>query len=92
MSQHLRSLDPVLISAKSAGPQLWRSAYEAACWELDEEKLLPLIHATEAALFIRWQELEDIPAHYEERDQMASAAKDLLAIKIQRLDWPNPCW
>jgi hypothetical protein len=58
---------------------------------LDKEKLLTLIHATEGALFDRCQELGNDPAHTQERAAMETAAEDLLAIKIRKLGWPNPC-
>jgi hypothetical protein len=91
MSENEQSLQPVFFSAKSVETQSWKAAYEKTRWELDTEKLLTLIHATEAALLSRWQELEDVPAHREERHQMEAASRDLLAIKIHRLGWPDPC-
>ena len=60
-------------------------------WESDAEKLLALIHAAEGELFERSQELVDSPAHMQERAAMKRAADDLLAIKIHRLGWPDPC-
>jgi hypothetical protein len=59
--------------------------------ELDKAKLLALIHAAEGELFERWQELRDDAAHTRERAAMKIAADDLLAIKIHRLEWPDPC-
>jgi hypothetical protein len=50
-----------------------------------------LIHATEGALFERWQELGDDPGNTRERATMEAAAEDLLAVKIHRLGWPDPC-
>jgi hypothetical protein len=69
----------------------WKTAYEKTTSELDKEKLLALIHAAEDELFERWQELGDSPAHARERAAMKIAADDLLAIKIHRLEWPDPC-
>jgi hypothetical protein len=46
-------------------------------WELDIEKLLALIHAAEGELLAR--------------TAMKMAADDLLAVKIHRLGWPDPC-
>jgi hypothetical protein len=60
-------------------------------WESDAGKLLALIHAAEGELFERWQELGDSPAHTRERAAMRIAAEDLLAIKIHRLGWADPC-
>jgi hypothetical protein len=69
----------------------WKTAYEKTLWESDAEKLLTLIHAAESALFDRWLDLGDGPAHARERSAMKIAAEDLLAIKIHRLGWPDPC-
>ena len=70
---------------------LWKTAYEKTMWESDKEKLLALIHTAEGELFERWQELGDSPAHGRERAAMKTAADDLLAIKIHKLGWPDPC-
>ena len=69
----------------------WKTAYEKTMWEPDKQKLLESIHAAEGELFERWQELGDSPAHTRERAAMKIAADDLLAIKIHRLGWHNPC-
>jgi hypothetical protein len=91
MSDSPQSLPPPFVPPQSAANPSWKAAYEKTRWELDTEKLLALIHATEAALFLRWQELEDVSAHREEHAAMEAAAKDLLAIKIHKLGWPDPC-
>jgi hypothetical protein len=91
MSEHQPALHPTLSTAKSDEAVPWKTAYEKTVWELDKEKLLALIHATEGALFERWQELGDDPANTRERVAMEAAAEDLLAIKIHRLGWPDPC-
>jgi hypothetical protein len=80
-------------SAAAAPAQIpsWKAVYEKTRRESDTEKLLTLIHATEAALYLRWQEVGESPADAEELAAMKAAAEELLAIKIQRLGWPNPC-
>jgi len=85
------SLSPLLVPPKFAENPTWKTAYEKTRWELDAEKLLTLVHATEAALFLRWQEIDDLPAYRYERAAMETAAKDLLTIKIRKLGWPDPC-
>ena len=85
------SLSPLLVPPKSVENPTWKTAYEKTRWELDVEKLLTLVHAAEAALFLRSQEIDDLPAYRYERAAMETAAKDLLAIKIRRLGWPDPC-
>jgi hypothetical protein len=69
----------------------WKTAYGKALWESDTKKLLTEIHATEEALYFRWQEIGDDLDHAPERAAMQAAAEDLLAIKIHRLGWPDPC-
>jgi len=91
MSESQQSLSPPSVPPKSGESPSWKAAYEKTLSELDSKKLLALLHATEAALYIRWQELENLPAHREERAQMEAAAKDLLAIKVHKLGWPDPC-
>jgi hypothetical protein len=91
MSENQPSLQPSAVAPHSAEIPSWKTAYERTVWELDKEKLLALIHATEGALFERWQELGDDPACTRERIAMKIAADDLLAIKIHRLGWPDPC-
>jgi hypothetical protein len=75
--------------ASSVGAVSWKAEYEKTIWESDTEKLLPGIHATEAALFLRGQELGHDSLATEERAAMSAAAADLLAIKVHRLGWPG---
>jgi hypothetical protein len=56
--------------------------YEKVAWESDAENILILIHATEDALFLRWQELGDGPMDKSERAAMNAAAADLLSISF----------
>jgi hypothetical protein len=91
VSQNPQSLPPVSPPSNAVRSSSWKTAYEKALWESDTKNLLTEIHATEEALFFRWQELGDNGAHAEERVEMRDAAEDLLAIKIHRLGWPDPC-
>ena len=91
MSENEPSLKPSSVPPNSAEIPSWKTAYEKTMWESDADKLLALIHAAEAELFERWKELGDSPAHTRERAAMRIAADDLLAIKIHRLGWPDPC-
>jgi hypothetical protein len=90
MSEHQPSLPPPRVSPKSIRSP-WNLSLERARQESDPEMLLPLIHATEAELYFRWEEMGDDTAHGQERAAMETAAKDLLAIKIHKLGWPDPC-
>lgn len=91
MSENQPSLEPFSPPPNTVEIPVWKAAYEKTVWELDQEKLLALIHATEGALFKRWLELGSDPGHTQERAAMKMAADDLLAIKIHRLGWPDPC-
>jgi hypothetical protein len=91
VSENQPSLQPPSIPPNSTEIPSWKTAYEKTMWELDKEKLLALIHAAEGELFERWQELGDTPDHIKERAAMKIGADDLLAIKIHRLGWPDPC-
>jgi hypothetical protein len=91
VSQKPQSLPPISPPSNAVRSPSWKNAYEKTLWESDTKKLLNEIHATEEALFFRWQELGDKVAHAEERAEMRDAAEDLLAIKIHRLGWPDPC-
>jgi hypothetical protein len=91
VSENQPSPQASYVPPDSAEIPSWNTAYEKTMWESDAEKLLALIHAAEGELFERWQELGDDPAHTRERAAMKIAADDLLAIKIHRLGWPDPC-
>jgi hypothetical protein len=67
----------------------WKEFYYRALTETDADKLIELIHATEAAMFRRWQELADSTDHHEERSEMEVASTALLSIKNQKLGWPG---
>jgi hypothetical protein len=91
VSENHPSLQASSVPPNSAEIPSWKTAYEKTMWELDKNRLLALIHAAESELFERWRELGDDPAHTRERVAMKIAADDLLAIKIRRLGWPDPC-
>jgi hypothetical protein len=91
VSENQPSLQAFSAPPRSVQIPSWKTAYEKTLWELDAEKLLTLIHAAEGALFDRWQDLGDEPGYTRERVVMKIAADDLLAIKINRLGWPDPC-
>jgi hypothetical protein len=50
MSEHESSLQTLSIPPNSVEILSWKSAYEKTMSELDKEKLLTLIHATESEL------------------------------------------
>jgi hypothetical protein len=57
--------------------------------ETDEAKLTALVHATEGAMFLRWQELANSTDHHEEMSEMEVASAALLSIKAHKLGWPG---
>ncbi|MGA7622065.1 MAG: hypothetical protein WB630_01640 [Candidatus Acidiferrales bacterium] len=67
----------------------WKEFYSRALIETDADKLIELIHATEGAMFRRWQELADSSDHHEEKSEMEVATAALLSIKSQKLGWPG---
>jgi hypothetical protein len=91
MSEHPQSLLPAFVSPGADALVSWRTVYAKTVWETDNEKLLTLIHATEEALYLRWQELGQGSEETAERAEMEAASRDLLAIKIHKLGWPDPC-
>jgi hypothetical protein len=70
-------------------PVVWEDKYQRALKESDQEKLLQHIIDAEAAIFQRHQQLNGSPGDDLERQKMEEAAKDLLAIKIHKLNWPS---
>jgi hypothetical protein len=69
----------------------WRESYEKAIQESDNGKLTEYIHETEAGIFKRLQELASSSDHHKERAQIRRMSADLLAVKIHKLGWPDPC-
>ena len=66
----------------------WKRLVRGALREDDPATLLPCVHATETALFLRWQELAR-NIDFEELTAMHEATTILLAIKIHKLGWPG---
>jgi hypothetical protein len=67
----------------------WRQPFLEALVETDKEKLLKLVHATEGAIFLRFNELEGSSDHHEERSEMRAACATLLSIQVNKLGWPS---
>ena len=70
----------------------WQDEYQTALLELDPKKLLDRIHAAEAAIFKRLQELaqnSDSPDHKAEQQAMADALGALRVLKRDKLDFPE---
>lgn len=67
----------------------WQKPYLSALTETDEKRLVELVHATEGAMFRRWQELANSTDHHEERSDMEVASAVLLSVKTHKLGWPG---
>jgi hypothetical protein len=67
----------------------WQLLYEAAVAENDPAKLMTLVGTIEEALVVRSQEISHSCDHADERNAMAQAAENLLAIKTGKLGWPS---
>jgi hypothetical protein len=68
----------------------WRTLHKAALLETDTNALEHLVFTTEDAIFQRLQELAQLPDSEGELLDLKAAAADLLALKTQKLGWPNP--
>lgn len=73
----------------SYSPSSWQEPYQRALAETDKDRLIELIHAAEAAMFRRWQELAGSSDHHEEKSEMEVASAALLSIKTRKLGWPG---
>jgi hypothetical protein len=58
-------------------------------FERDKKKLTEAVLAAEQAIVRRLQELLDSTDHKEERSEIAIAKASLLAIKTNKLGWPE---
>jgi hypothetical protein len=67
----------------------WQREMEKVMRATNPTAILSLLYAAETALFLRGQELSDIPDTIEEREAIRAATNDLLDIKINRLKWPD---
>ena len=70
----------------------WQRQHKAALLELDPEKLRERVHAAEAAIFNRLQELaqsSDSPDHKAERQAIEAAFASLRVLKRDNLGFPD---
>jgi hypothetical protein len=70
----------------------WQREYEASLCEPDAAKLLERVHAAEAAIFNRLQELARTPDHLDDRPErraIADALNALQSLKRNRLNFPD---
>jgi hypothetical protein len=70
----------------------WRSEVQAALKEANSSRLLERVHAAETAIFLRLQELADVPesmARQVERREIAKALDTLMVLKREKLGFPD---
>jgi hypothetical protein len=67
----------------------WKDAYKKVLYESHNGNLTKAVHAAEAAIFLRSQEL-DGQGDDAEREEIKAASADLLAVKVLKLGWPAP--
>jgi hypothetical protein len=65
----------------------WKHSWAKAMRELDPAKFVLAVTEAETHMFLRYQEIVGSPDHVEERMQMSAALDDLLAAKVDRLNW-----
>lgn len=82
------SLQSSPVSSQPSKVEPWKHLFEKAMLESDPKKILPLMHAVEFALCLRWQELSEAHAA-NEREAMKAAAADLWALQTHKLGWPG---
>jgi hypothetical protein len=70
------------------GTGTWQDPYQKAISEEDKERLVELVRRAEAAIYERFQELQNSSNHHEERRLMKDATEQLLSLKVNRLGWP----
>jgi len=84
--------EPVTLSIPARFPS-WQAEVQAAINETDTKKLLGRVHAAEAAIFTRLQELgKDAArdqAHQAERESLGAAVETLRLLKRDRLGFPD---
>jgi hypothetical protein len=69
--------------------QTWQTLYEEALAESDPEELLPLVMATAGAIFLRSQELKQVPGEQEERRAIDGALRVLRTLQVTKLNFPE---
>ena|ERR1700722_971857 len=66
----------------------WQNLLQEAANETDSGRLTGKVHAAEAAIFLRLQELSVSPDNKHEFEALQKACEELLEIQTQRLKWP----
>ena len=67
----------------------WQKSFQAALSESDNQKLQAKVLIAEWKIYRRLQELSANDDHPEERSAIANAVNELLALKVNRLNYPD---
>ena len=67
----------------------WQNEYQAALVELDREKLLEGVAASETAIFNRLQAISQSSDHHAERQAIEDALTALRVLKRENLGFPD---
>jgi hypothetical protein len=69
--------------------RVWQNLLHEAVNEPNSGRLKEKVHAAEAAIFLRLQELSVSPDNQQELEALQKACEELLEIQTQRLKWPS---
>jgi hypothetical protein len=72
-----------------SSPSTWKLTLDEAVYESDQVSLIERVHAAEAAVMLRSQEIGELPEHEAERVDIHAATEQLFNIKTDRLGWPK---
>lgn len=75
-------------SMAERGAGMWREPFEQALKETDQKKLGELVVRAEAAIYERFEKLQNSPGCDDEMRAIKMAADRLLELKVNRLGWP----
>ena len=67
----------------------WQQKFEAVLLEADAQKLPQLVADAEAAIFLRFQSLDNSPDAQAERDALSDAIRTLRAVQTGKLHYPG---
>ena len=67
----------------------WQTLYRETLAESDLHELLPLVMATVGAIFLRSQELKQVPDGQEERQAINDALRTLRTLQVDKLNFPE---
>ena len=70
------------------GARMWREPFEQALKQTDPQKLGDLVVQAEAAIYERFEKLQNSSDCDEELRAIKVATDQLLALKVNRLGWP----